>query len=52
MSERIKQLAPILLGSWLVVVGVVTLTTASVPYRAEIPSALAITVGFLMLRYR
>lgn len=52
MDKLSRHLAPVLLGSWLFVVGVVALATGPVPYRNEIPGALAIGVGALMLLRR
>lgn len=50
--KRYEGFVVLLLGSWLIVVGLVTLIRASIPYRVEIPGALAVAVGVLLLRAR
>jgi hypothetical protein len=48
IRQRYRQFVVTLLGSWLIVVGLVDLIRATMPYRAEIPSALAVTVGLMI----
>jgi hypothetical protein len=52
IRQRCRQFVATLLGSWLIVVGLVDLIRATMPYRAEILSVLAVTVGLMILLAR
>jgi len=52
MERRYRRLVVLLLGSWLIVVGLASVIRAGLPYRAEIPAALAVVVGLLLMRVR
>jgi len=52
MEKRYRGLVVLLLGSWLIVVGLASVIRAGLPYRAEIPAALVVVVGLLLMQVR